>query len=372
MKTRDLCLFFFTSLLIQTGCLSVKTPVSVFDKIIKTPRVYIETLKHPTEFPEEFLPEVLDIDEMLKQNPLENDEIVKILLLSEGKLSSTHFVQVRKDSEIKPHFHKEHDKTISVKKGKGIAILNGTRYLVKPGMVLQIPSNTEYRFINTGDGVFVALSVFTPSFDGSDITYVKEKIIDKPNSEAQKEKKKKQKRKNNNLIVKEEGANKKVEKYNKEKEIQNKNNKTITKIHDVNEQLNNQNIKHDPFDSSLHHSLGDAKPLENPASYKNTSDELFTSVNDQDNEYDFALDEKIRVNEPLNGNADNKGFQRETEEFTFEEFDETEPNEFVYSDEEDLAGNTKQENIRDVFKYADDDPFIDTNESFIMEDVDEL
>ncbi|MGR3318959.1 MAG: cupin domain-containing protein [Candidatus Anammoxibacter sp.] len=348
----------------QTGCSSVKNPVSVIDKIIKTPSVYIETLKHPTEFPEEFLPEVFDIDEILKQNPLESGEIVKILLLGEGRLASTHFVQVRKDSEIKPHFHKKHDKTISVKKGQGIAILNGTRYLVKPGMILQIPSNTEYRLINTGEGVFVALSVFTPPFDGSDITYVKEKIIEKPNSEAlkEKEKREKKKKKNNKLIVKEESSDRNAV----------KDNNTITKIYDKNEQSNNQNTKHDMLDSTLKHGLENEQPIESPVSYSNTSDESFTFDNDLDNEYDYELDKKIKGDEPPNRNTGDNGFFKETEEYTLEELDETEENEFVYAEEENLTDNTNNENNREVFKYAEDDPFSDTNESFIREDVDEL
>ena len=371
MKTRDLCIFFLASLLLQTGCSSVKNPVSVFDKIIKTPSVYIETLKHPTEFPEEFLPEVLNIDEILQQNPLESGEIVKILLLGEGKLASTHFVQVRKDSEIKPHFHKKHDKTISVKKGQGIAILNGTRYLVKPGTVIQIPSKTEYRLINSGEGVFVALSVFTPPFDGSDITYLKEEIIDKPDSEAQKEKEKREKKKGNNLIVKEDGSDKKIEKINREKEVYNK--KNITKVHNEDEQFDNQKAEQDLLDSTLPHAFENGKTVENSVSDNRTNDALFTSDNDQDNEYDFDLDKKIGGNEPLNRNVGNKRLSTPTEEYTFEEFDEAEASGFVYADEENLTDYTNNiGEAQEVFKYADDDPFSDTDESFIREDVDDL
>lgn len=187
-----ICLAIFS---ISIGCSSVKKPRMVIDKIINTPRVYIETLKHPTEFPTEYIPEVLNIEETLKLNPLGEGEDVKLLLISESKLSNTYFVQIRKDSEIKTHYHKAHDKTVYVKKGRGIAILNGTRYLVQPGTVLQIPNNTQFKLINTGDELFVAVSVFTPPFDGKDIIYPKEEEGIKEASEAEKEKRRLEKEK---------------------------------------------------------------------------------------------------------------------------------------------------------------------------------
>ena len=190
MDKRCLYILIFAPLLASYGCSSNKTSSSFIDKIARTPGVYIENLKHPTEFPEEFLPTVLNIDDFIAKNPLKDDEDAKMLLFSTSKLTSTHFVQVRKDAELKKHFHKNHDKNISVKKGKGIAILNGIRYLVKPGSALQVPAGTEYKIINTGDDTFIALSVFTPPFNGEDITFVKEEEIERPPSEAQKEKKK--------------------------------------------------------------------------------------------------------------------------------------------------------------------------------------
>lgn len=167
----------------------------VIDKIINTPRVYIESLKHPTEFPTEYIPEVLDIEETLKLNPLGDEEDVKLLLISESKLANTYFVQVRKGSEIKTHYHKVYDKTVYIKKGRGIAILNGTRYFVQPGTVLQIPNNTRFKFINTGDELFVAVSVFTPPFDGKDIIYPKEEEGIEEVSVAEKEKRRIEKEK---------------------------------------------------------------------------------------------------------------------------------------------------------------------------------
>ncbi len=86
-----------------------------------------------------------------------------------------HLIQVRANGEIQPHYHKRHDKVIYVKKGTGIATLDDTRYVVKPGSMLQVPLKTVFKFLNTGNETFVAVSVFSPPFDGKDIKKIKVK-----------------------------------------------------------------------------------------------------------------------------------------------------------------------------------------------------
>ncbi len=312
---------------------------SVIDKIIKSPSVYIESLKHPSEFPDEYLPEVLNIEEILAQNPLGKDENVKILLLSESQWASNHFVQVRNGEVFNTHFHKKHDKTIYIKKGEGIAILNGTRYFVKPGTVLQVPNNTRYKFNNTGDDVYVALSVFTPPFDGTDITYIKEIEIEKPKSEAVKEKEKLEKG-----LAKRKKSSEKKEGENMEKFI-----------------YNSGKTEHPPADNSGFSSSSGSQPFRSDSNASNDyrysgdsqqsrqtnnfrsgnepfkkSDDIFAFEDEPGDEYDLDLDKNLDKRERSRNSRSRIGqdewdafaggsrSNNKREEFMFEDFDEPE------------------------------------------------
>ncbi len=136
---------------------------------------FVESLQHPTKFPEVFSSNVQNIEDLAEKNPLGADEDVKITDVGENKNSSMHLVQIRENGELRPHYHKRHDEVIYVKKGSGIATLDGTRYLVKPGSILQIPGKTVHKFLNTGGEPFVAVSIFSPPFDGRDEKTIKEK-----------------------------------------------------------------------------------------------------------------------------------------------------------------------------------------------------
>ena len=139
------------------------------------PTNFVESLKHPTKFPEVYSSTVKNIEEVAEKNPLGEDEEVKITDVGENKNSSMHLVQVRENGELRPHYHKRHDEVVYVKKGSGIATLDGTRYMVKPGSILQVPAKTVHKFLNTGGEPFVAVSIFSPPFDGRDEKRIKEK-----------------------------------------------------------------------------------------------------------------------------------------------------------------------------------------------------
>ena len=136
---------------------------------------FVESLQHPTKFPEVFSSNVQNVEEIASKNPLSENEDIKITDVGENKNSSMHLIQVRENGEFHPHYHKRHDEVIYVKKGSGIATLDGTRYLVNSGSILQIPSKTVHKFINTGGETFMAVSVFSPPFDGRDEKTIKEK-----------------------------------------------------------------------------------------------------------------------------------------------------------------------------------------------------
>ena len=139
------------------------------------PTNFVESLKHPTKFPEVYSSTVKNIEEVAEKNPLGEGEEVKITDVGENKNSSMHLVQVRENAELHPHYHKRHDEVVYVKKGSGIATLDGTRYMVKPGSILQVPAKTVHKFLNTGGEPFVAVSIFSPPFDGRDEKRIKEK-----------------------------------------------------------------------------------------------------------------------------------------------------------------------------------------------------
>ena len=139
------------------------------------PTNFVESLKHPTKFPEVYSSTVKNIEEVAEKNPLGEDEEVKITDVGENKNSSMHLVQVRENGELRPHYHKRHDEVVYVKKGSGIATLDGTRYMVKPGSILQVPAKTVHKFFNTGGEPFVAVSIISPPFDGRDEKRIKEK-----------------------------------------------------------------------------------------------------------------------------------------------------------------------------------------------------
>ncbi|MDE1890594.1 MAG: SHOCT domain-containing protein [Planctomycetota bacterium] len=151
--------------IIPIGCTTVKY----------YPGNFVESLKHPTKFPEDFSFSVQNVEEIANKNPLSETEDVKFTSVGNNKNSSMYVVQVRENGELNPHYHKRHDEVIYVKKGSGIATLDSTRYMIKPGSILQIPSRTVHKFLNTGGERFIAVSIFSPPFDGKDEKKIKEK-----------------------------------------------------------------------------------------------------------------------------------------------------------------------------------------------------
>ena len=139
------------------------------------PANFVESLKHPTKFPDVFSSTVQNIEDVAAKNPLGENEEIKITNVGENKNSSMHLVQIRENGELRPHYHKQHDEVIYVKKGSGIATLDGARYIVKPGSILQIPGKTVHKFLNTGGEQFIAVSIFSPPFDGRDEKKIKER-----------------------------------------------------------------------------------------------------------------------------------------------------------------------------------------------------
>lgn len=348
MKKCILCILFFAISTAYIGCSSLEKPSMVFDKIVKAPSAYIETLKHPTEFPTEYLPEVLDIEDILAKNPLKDDENVKISLISETKFASTHFVQVRKKAEIKPHFHKKHDKTISIKKGNGIAILNGIRYFVKPGTVLQVPSKTRYKFINTGDELFVSLAVYTPPFDGKDMNYIEEEYVDKPRSEAQKEKEKREK---NELITK----RKKAEAGYVQEKGQSLNPNNVTRVTPQNSNQISATDNSDVFNNNYNQTYS----YDGDSGY-NIDSNAYSSIGEE-----YVTDE---IDELFNESSQVNTKQENTIKPQYETGNPD--NDFMFEDENDMIDNFNQSKPPGAFEFPYKNSFDGNNETSANEDFD--
>lgn len=117
------------------------------------------------------LPIVQNLDEFPKEIPPKED--VKTIELIKSQDASLQLVTVREDSEIGLHYHKRNDEVIYVLKGGGIIILDGVRYVAKPGSVIIVPRKAYHKFINTGGEPYVAISLFSPPFTGKGTKYIK-------------------------------------------------------------------------------------------------------------------------------------------------------------------------------------------------------
>ena len=161
---KNLILFIVSaSILVVCGCMATKKPGE-----------FVESLRNPTSFPEFFTPEIKYIDDIVDKKSLADDENVKIVLLGKDKSTSVYLYQIRQDAEMEAHLHKSHDEILYIKKGSGVLILNGTRHMVKEGMVVMIPRTTIHKYVNTGKEINIAVSMFSPPFDGKDIKVFKQ------------------------------------------------------------------------------------------------------------------------------------------------------------------------------------------------------
>jgi mannose-6-phosphate isomerase-like protein (cupin superfamily) len=161
-------------------CLSWITAIALFFLIggcargVLDPDI-VDELRHPTKFPDIYVPKVFEVDKLLAEYPLEEVEKVKVVPMADTKYSTVQMMIVKQGVEVPTHYHKDHDEVVYIKKGKGIIILDGTRYYVEEGMVVLIPRRVRHKFVNTGEGVSVAFSVFFPPHTGEDIKFIKEK-----------------------------------------------------------------------------------------------------------------------------------------------------------------------------------------------------
>lgn len=158
-------LTFSVSVLVACGCMATKKPGE-----------FIESLRNPTSFPEIFLPEIKYIDEIVEEKSMADDENIMIIPLGKDKSTSVYLFQMRPGAEMDSHYHNAHDEILYIKQGSGLIILNGTRHIVKEGMMVMIPRQSGHKYVNTGKEISITISMFSPPFDGKDIEVLKTSI----------------------------------------------------------------------------------------------------------------------------------------------------------------------------------------------------
>src|SRR3989304_2297062 len=125
---------FMLSRNVLMGFLPIVFMVAAGCEGFQKPGEFVESLRNPTSFPEIYLPEIKNIDDIVNEKGLAEDKNAMIIPIGEGKSSSIYLFQIRENSEMDAHYHKSHDVTMYIKKGNGILELNGTRHNVTEGM----------------------------------------------------------------------------------------------------------------------------------------------------------------------------------------------------------------------------------------------
>ncbi len=109
----------------------------------------------------------VDLAVFLARHPMPPGAAVHAIELGRSASASHHLVQVRVAEP--PHIHRTHDLTVTILRGAGDVRVGDRTFAVRAGDVVIIPRGVPHFFWNGGDDVAVAVSVFSPPFDGADI-----------------------------------------------------------------------------------------------------------------------------------------------------------------------------------------------------------
>ena len=108
----------------------------------------------------------VDLSKYLADNPLGQDQNIKMTTLGQGQGTSHQVVQIR-DREA-PHMHRTHDATVLIVRGGGYIVMGGRRITLTAGDIVHIPRGMPHYYVNTELEPTAALVVFAPPFDGKD------------------------------------------------------------------------------------------------------------------------------------------------------------------------------------------------------------
>ncbi len=102
--------------------------------------------------------------------PLEGAERYRFYEYDAGGAQNVCVLQLAPDARLTRRYHKGHDLTMLVVSGSAIVKVEEARYAVKPASAVMLPAYTAYEVRpHNSDGEFVALMIFTPPYDGTDV-----------------------------------------------------------------------------------------------------------------------------------------------------------------------------------------------------------
>ena len=100
------------------------------------------------------------------------DEEVAVTELGRTAWGSHHVAVVR--TSEKPHYHRFHDLTVVVMRGKGVLTVGQRQFPMTVGDVAHVQRGVPHFFRNTAEEPSAALVIFSPPFDGRDVVAEKE------------------------------------------------------------------------------------------------------------------------------------------------------------------------------------------------------
>ncbi len=84
-------------------------------------------------------------------------------------------MRLARDARLQPRWHPKNDLVLTCVGGRGIILVEETRYPAVPGTTVVVPRMTAYGVIPNDPGAdFSAVLIFSPPFDGGDTFLVKE------------------------------------------------------------------------------------------------------------------------------------------------------------------------------------------------------
>ena len=111
----------------------------------------------------------VDLEELIEKEESDVKEI-KALRLGGTSLTTHYIVFIRTQEPL--HYHKEHDLTVRLLKGRGEIYIDGKTHRLEKGDTVFIPAGAVHSYRNLSV-VSVLLATFTPAYDGKDSVEVK-------------------------------------------------------------------------------------------------------------------------------------------------------------------------------------------------------
>lgn len=115
---------------------------------------------------------LINLLSLVKDKPIDPNKGFNVTQVATGNNASTNLVQAPPGSVMKLHYHNFRDEIAYVIAGQAIFTLSGENYTAKAGDLIYIPSMTLHRVAVIGNETFLAVSSFTPPFDGKDRIFV--------------------------------------------------------------------------------------------------------------------------------------------------------------------------------------------------------